>query len=54
MLRVVLTKPKRKNSPINGLVMYREGRIVSQAVLQERPNKTSQWTNVPILNEDEL
>ena len=54
MIRIVLTKPKKKHHPINGLVMYNEGRIVSQVVLQERPNRTSKWMDVPILTQLEI
>lgn len=52
MLRLLLTKPKRKYGTINGLVMYSDGVIVSQVVLQERRNKTSAWENVPIITEE--
>lgn len=52
MIRILLTKPKKKRAPINGLVMYRDGHIVSQAVIQERRNKTSNWETVPIVTEE--
>lgn len=53
MLRILLTKPRKKRDPINGLVLYRDGHIVSQAVLQERRNKNMKWENVPIINEED-
>ena len=51
MIRLLLTRPKKKRDPINGLVMYKDGNIVSQVILQERRNKTSKWMDVPILEE---
>lgn len=54
MIRLVLTKPRKKTAPVNGLVYYENGVIVAQAVIQERPNKTSKWEPVPILKEEDI
>ena len=52
MIRVLLTKPRKKYDPVNGLLFYREGDVVAQAVIQERRNKTSKWEDVPIVPEE--
>lgn len=49
MIRVLLTKPKKRRSGLTGLVMYEDGEPVAQAVIQERRNKTSAWESVPII-----
>ena len=53
MLRILLTKPKKRHAPVNGLVLYRDGNPVAQAVLQERRNKNMKWENVPVINEED-
>lgn len=54
MIRIVLTKPKRKHQPVTGLVYYVDGMIVGQAEIQERPNKTSKWKPVDIIKQEDL
>lgn len=54
MIRIVLTKPKRKSQPLTGLLYYVDGKIVGQAIIQERPNKTSKWMPVEIIKQEDL
>jgi len=54
MIRIVLTTPKKKHHPLTGLIYYHEGNPIGQAIIQERPNKTSKWTTVPVLMPNEV
>ena len=54
MIRIVITTPKRKRDPLSGLIYYHEGNPIGQAVIQERPNKTSKWKTVPVYKQDEV
>lgn len=54
MIRVVLTKPKRKLQPLTGLLYYVDGVVIGQAIIQERPNKTSKWKPVDIIKQEDL
>lgn len=53
MIRILITKPRKKRAALSGLIIYEDGVPIGQAIIQERRNKTSKWEAVPIIKQED-
>lgn len=52
MVRLLITTPRKIHSPLSGLIFYKDGQPVGQAVIQERRTKKDKWKDIEITEEE--